>query len=212
MVTEHNPLVNRYLVDGCMRCKYGGTPQCKVNNWREGLELLRQIILETGLKEELKWSVPVYTHKGKNVITLGALKACAVIGFVKGALLTDKQKILQQQGNVEAARIIKFTDKASIEKVKDTLQSYIKEVIAIEEKGEKIEPKKNIEPAPEELLQEFEKNLALRKAFYSLTSGRQRGYIIYFSQPKQSKTRISRIEKHKEQILKGIGLHDYYKK
>lgn len=205
-----NPQVDKYLIDGCMRCKYGGTPQCKVNNWREELELLRQIVLETGLKEELKWAAPVYTHHGKNIISVGALKDSANIGFFKGVLLADKHKILQQQGNLQSDRIIKFTNVNDIKKIKDVLKSYVLEAIAIEESGKKVEYKKNPEPIPEELVKAFEEAPAFKKAFYALTPGRQRGYIIHFSQPKQSKTRIERIEKYKQQIFNGIGLNDKY--
>lgn len=210
MKLELNPQVDKYLIDGCMRCKYGGTPQCKVNNWREELELLRQIVLETGLKEEIKWGAPVYTHKGKNIVSVGALKESANIGFFKGVLLTDKHKILQQQGNLQSDRIIKFTNANDIEKVKDVLKSYVLEAIAIEESGMKVEFKKNPEPIPDELIDAFEQDLSFKKAFYKLTPGRQRGYVIHFSQPKQSQTRISRIEKYKEQIFNGIGLNDKY--
>lgn len=203
-----NPQVDKYLLDGCMRCKYGGTPQCKVNNWREELETLRQIVLETGLKEEIKWGVPVYTQNGKNILSVAALKDFATIGFFKGVLLTDSHKILQQQGNLQSDRIIKFTKTTDIQKIEAVLKSYIKEAIAIEESGKKVEFKKNPEPIPDELLQVFEEEPAFKKAFYALTSGRQRGYIIHFSQPKQSQTRIGRIEKYKEQILIGIGLND----
>lgn len=205
-----NPQVDKYLIDGCMRCKYGGTPQCKVHNWREELEMLRQIVLETGLTEEIKWGAPVYTHKGKNIVSVGALKESANIGFFKGVLLTDKHKILQQQGNLQSDRIIKFTNVKDIEKVKDVLKEYVLEAIEIEESGKKVEFKKNPEPIPNELLEAFEQDPAFKKAFYALTAGRQRGYIIHFSQPKQSQTRIGRIEKYKEQIFNGIGLNDKY--
>lgn len=205
-----NPQVDKYLVDGCMRCKYGGTPQCKVNSWREELETLRQLVLETGLTEEIKWGVPVYTHNGKNILSVGALKDFATIGFFKGALLQDKHKILQQQGNLQSDRIVKFTNATDIEKLKSVLQSYISEAVSIEESGKKVEFKKNPEPIPDELLQTFEQDPAFKKAFYALTEGRQRSYIIHFSQPKQPQTRIGRIEKYKQQIFDGVGLHDKY--
>jgi uncharacterized protein YdeI (YjbR/CyaY-like superfamily) len=210
MKFELNPQVDKYLLDGCMRCKYGGTPQCKVHNWREELEMLRQIVLETGLTEEIKWGAPVYTHKGKNIVSVGALKESANIGFFKGVLLTDKHKILQQQGNLQSDRIVKFTNVKDIEKVKDVLKEYVLEAIEIEESGKKVEFKKNPEPIPDELLEAFEQDPAFKQAFYALTAGRQRGYIIHFSQPKQSQTRIGRIEKYKEQIFNGIGLNDKY--
>jgi uncharacterized protein YdeI (YjbR/CyaY-like superfamily) len=205
-----NSKVDKYLIDGCMRCKYGGTPQCKVLNWVEELESLRQIVLETILTEEIKWGVPVYTHNGKNVVTINALKESANIGFFKGVLLTDKYKILQNQGNMQSDRVLKFTNSTDIEKLKGVLKEYILEAIEVEQSGKKVEFKKNPEPIPDELAEAFEKDLAFKKAFFALTTGRQRGYIIHFSQPKQAQTRIGRIEKYKEQIFEGIGLHDKY--
>ena len=204
------PSVDKYLIDGCMRCKYGGTLQCKVRNWVEELELLRQIVLETESTEEIKWGVPVYTRNGKNVLTINALKDSANIGFFKGVLLSDKHKILQQQGNLQSDRIIKFTNSADIVKVKVILKEYILEAIEVEESGKKVEFKKNPEPIPDELLEAFEQDHLFKKAFNKLTLGRQRGYIIHFSQPKQAQTRIGRINKYKEQIIKGIGLNDKY--
>ncbi len=208
MKPEQNPLVDKYLVDGCMRCKYGATPDCKVNRWKEELKLLRKIVLETGLKEEIKWGAPVYTHNGKNIVSVGALKESANIGFFKGVLLTDKQKLLQQQGNLQSDRIVKFTNKADIAQVKEVLKSYVSEAIAIEESGKKVIFKKNPEPIPDELNQAFDLDSVFKDAFHALTPSKQRGYIIHFSQPKQTQTRIGRIEKCKPQILDGIGLND----
>lgn len=202
--------IEAYFKEGCMRCILGGTPKCKVLNWVEELKLLRQIALRSGLTEEIKWGVPVYTYNGKNVATVNALKKSANIGFFKGVLLNDAHKILQQQGNLQSDRMITFTNTKEIENVKDILSAYLAEAIEIEKKGLKVEFKKNPEPIPEELIQAFEVDPAFKKAFYNLTPGRQRGYIIHFSQPKQSQTRIGRIEKYKEQIIKGIGLNDTY--
>jgi uncharacterized protein YdeI (YjbR/CyaY-like superfamily) len=203
-----NPAVDKYLIDGCMRCKYGATPQCKVLNWVEELVLLRRIVLETGLTEELKWGVPVYTHKGKNVVLINALKGSANIGFFKGVLLADTHKILQQQGNLQSDRLVKFTNTEAIIGLAEVLKAYIFEAIRIEEAGLKVDFKKNPEPIPDELTQVFDADPAFKQAFYAMTPGRQRGYIIYFSQPKQSQTRFGRIEKFKEKIFKGIGLND----
>lgn len=206
-----NPHVDKYLLDGCMRCKFGATPQCKVNDWRTELELLRNIALESGLTEEIKWGVPVYTLHGKNVINIGALRECATIGFFKGALLKDTHQILSQQGNIQAARIVRFTDPDRVRELHSVLISYISEAIDIEKRGLKVETIPNPEPVPAELLDAFADDPAFEKSFYALTPGRQRGYIIHFSQPKQSQTRISRIEKYKQQIFLGIGIHDHYK-
>lgn len=206
-----NPQVDKYLVDGCMRCKYGATPRCKVNFWKEELVLLRHIVLESGLTEEIKWGVPVYTHNGKNVMSVSALKESAVLSFFKGQLLSDPHKILQQQGNIQSGRIIRFTDHQTIADLLQVLKEYIAEAIEIEKSGKKVEIIKNQEPLPDELLEEFENDPVFKKAFYALTPGRQRGYIVYFSQPKQSQTRIGRIEKYRQQILNGIGMNDEYR-
>ncbi len=207
-----NPKVDKYLIDGCMRCKYGGTPKCKVNRWRTELETLRQIVLQTGLKEEIKWGIPVYTDNGNNIVTVNALKESANIGFFKGALLTDNHNILQTQGNSQSIRLVKFTNIHEIEKSSNLLNTYILEAIEINKNGNEIELKKNPELIPNELLNAFENDSSFKTAFYKLTPGRQRGYIIYFSQPKQSLTRSNRIEKYKQHILNGIGLNDKYKR
>jgi uncharacterized protein YdeI (YjbR/CyaY-like superfamily) len=207
-VNKMNPKVDLYIADGCGRCKYYATEKCKVRNWQEALETLRQIVLESGLVEEIKWGVPVYTHKGKNVLTVAALKAYCAIGFFKGVLLADTQKILSQQGNLQSDRLVKFTSVKDILALEHTLKSYINEAITIEDSGRRVVYKKNPEPMPEELLYALENDALLKKAFYALTLGRQRGYIIYFSQPKQTQTRVSRIKKYMEQILKGKGLND----
>lgn len=203
-----NSKVDKYLLDGCMRCKYGATPQCKVNKWRNELEVLRQIAIESGLKEEIKWSLPVYTLKGKNVISVNALKESANITFFKGALLKDPSSILQQQGKIQAGRIAKFTDVKQITSLRKTLKEYVSEAIAIEESGKKFVAKRKAEPASDELLQAFEKDPLFKEAFYALTPGRQRGYILHFSQAKQSSTRQNRIEKYRQDILSGKGMHD----
>ena len=144
-------------------------------------------MLETGLKEEIKWGVPVYTHRGKNIVTVNALKESANIGFYKGAILKDEHKILEQQGNIQASRIIRFTDTERITNLENVLKEYVLEAIDIEKSGKKVETVKNPEPVPEELIEAFKEDPAFKKAFYALTPGRQRGYIIHFSQPKQSK-------------------------
>lgn len=200
--------IDNYLVEGCMRCKYGGTPQCKVLNWVEELLLLREIVLETELKEEMKWGFPVYTKNGKNIVSVNALKESANISFYKGVLLSDKHQILQQQGSLQSDRIIKFTKTDEIIKLKNVLKEYILEAIVIEESGAKVEFKKNPEPIPDELSQVFEDDPTFKKAFYDLTLSRQRGYIIYFSQPKQARTRVERIQKYRDKIFSGIGLND----
>lgn len=205
-----NTNVDRYFIDGCGRCKLFATPKCKVNNWKEELLRLRMILQESDLKEESKWGMPCYTYEGKNIIILAAFKEYCSLNFLKGALLKDSKKILVKPGeNSQSARLAKFTNVKEIIKVRATLKSYIKEAIELEKSGAKVELKKPSElKLPEELEKKLSKTPALRKAFYALTPGRQRGYLIYFSQAKQSATREARIEKCAKRILEGKGLQD----
>lgn len=211
-----NPKVDKYIIDGCMRCKFGGTPECKVNNWRDELKKLRSIILDCGLKEELKWGVPCYTLQSdftekqeKNIAIVSAFKEFCAISFFKGALLTDTHNLLVKPGeNSQAGRYLRFTDVKEILENEEIIKAYIFEAIEIEEAGLKVEFKKNAEPVPDELLQKFEEDSYFKSAFDELTPGRQKGYILHFSQPKQSKTRYSRIERCTGKILNGKGLND----
>ena len=206
-----NPKIDNYLEQGCMRCELGGTPDCKVHTWTAELEKLRAIVLDCGLTEELKWGVPCYTFNDANVLTVSALKNYSVLSFFKGVLLKDSDSILESPGpNSQSARLIKFTSVDEIPKLETTLKRYVYEAIEVEKAGLKVEFKKNPEPMPEELVQKFSDDPILKSAFESLTPGRQRGYILYFSQPKQSKTRESRIEKCTGKILNGEGLNDKY--
>lgn len=182
----------------------------KAKQWHKELELLRTIILDCGLNEELKWGSPCYTFQQKNIVLLHVFKEYCGILFFKGALLNDSKSILiQQTKNVQAARQVRFTGPKEITRIAPTLKAYIYEAIEIEKAGLKVELKKTAEFAvPEEFQNRLNKNAALKKAFAALTPGRQRGYLLYFSSAKQSKTRESRIEKYLPQILKGKGLED----
>jgi len=208
-----NPEVGKYLVNGCMRCKYGGTPKCKVNTWQEELKLLRKIVLDCGLTEVVKWGVPCYTFKNNNILIVSAFKEFCSINLFKGVLLSDTNNILEKTGkNTQSARLIKFTNTQKIIQLEPIIKTYIYQAIEVEKSGLKVTFKKNPEPIPVELQQKLDENPELKLAFNTLTPGRQRGYILYFSAPKQSKTRISRIEKYSDKILNGIGLHDNYRR
>ena len=201
--------IDQYLTEGCGRCKYFQTPQCKVHRWSEELLILRSIVLHAGLKEELKWSMPCYTIDGKNILIIAAFKDYCSVSFFKGALLKDtKQLLATPSENSNASRQLKFTDTKQIIKFEKEILKYIKEAVAIEQSGAKIpKPKSEKEIIPE-LKKEFEDNPELEDAFYKLTPGRQRGYLIYFSDAKQSATRTSRIQKYINKILDGKGFHD----
>ncbi len=178
--------------------------------WQKEFELLRSIALNCGLIEELKWGKPCYTLQEKNVVLIHGFKEYCAFLFFKGAILQDTNKILiQQTKNVQAARQVRFTSAAQIVKLTPTLKAYIFEAITAENSGLKV----NIKPTSEyEMPQEFIGKLtempALKLAFEKLTPGRQRGYLLHFSSPKQSKTRETRIEKCIKQILDGKGLTD----
>ena len=207
-----NPKVDLFIADGCGRCEYYATDKCKVRNWSTELQHVRQIMLESELKEEIKWGVPVYTYGGKNVVIISALKDCVTFGFFKGVLLKDTHKILEKQGeSVQSARIIRFTSVSQISELSSIIKEYIKEAILIEDSGVKVEFKKDLEPVPAELEDRFEELPALKDAFYALTPGKRRGYVIYISQPKGSEARFSRIDKCIDKIMNREGLQDKYK-
>jgi len=182
----------------------------KAKKWQEEFETLRMIILDSGLTEELKWGVPCYTFQKKNIVLIHGFKEYCALLFFKGALLNDAKGILiQQTENVQAARQIRFTSVREIVKLKPILKAYIYEAIEVEKAGLKVNLKKTSEfKIPQEFQNKLDEIPALKTAFYALTPGRQRAYIFYFSKPKQSKTRASRVEKCMQQILNGKGLDD----
>jgi len=205
--------VDEYLSNGCGRCEYFKTPKCKVLPLNVELRVLRDLILSTGLSEEIKWGVPCYTFNDKNVVNVSALKDCVALGFFKGVLLTDTHQILSAPGeNSRYVRLIKFRDVNEISALNKQILSYIKKAIELEKQGKKVKVQSNAEPIPLELKNAFERDMLFKKAFYKLTPGRQRGYLLHFNQPKQSKTKIARISKWKQAILDGEGMHDGYKK
>jgi uncharacterized protein YdeI (YjbR/CyaY-like superfamily) len=182
----------------------------KAKKWQEEFEELRTVILDCGLTEELRWGCPCYTFEKRNIVLIHGFKEYCAVLFHKGALLNDARGILiQQTKNVQAARQIRFTNVREIVKLKPILKAYIYEAIEVEKAGLKVPFKKPKEfSMPEEFQSKLNENPALKKAFNVLTPGRQRGYMLYFSAPKQSKTRESRVEKSMQQILNGKGLND----
>jgi uncharacterized protein YdeI (YjbR/CyaY-like superfamily) len=182
----------------------------KAKNWQEEIRKLRMIILDCGLTEELKWGCPCYMFQKTNVVLIHVFKEYCALLFFKGTLLNDAYGILvQQTKNVQATRQIRFTNLREIVKMKTIIKAYIYEAIEVEKAGLKVNLKKTSEfITPEEFQKKLNKNPALKTAFNALTPGRQRGYLLYFAAPKQSKTRESRIEKSMRQILDGKGLDD----
>jgi uncharacterized protein YdeI (YjbR/CyaY-like superfamily) len=191
-----NPKIDQYL--------------STVEKWQEELKALRKILLECGLTEELKWGTPCYSFQGTNVAIIGGLKEYCVLSFFKGVLLHDADGILIKAGeNTQAGRLIRFTHVREIVGMEPVLKAYIYEAIEVEKAGLKVKLKN-----PEEFIiaEEFKDRLkkmpALKAAFEKLTPGRQRAWLLYFSAPKLSKTRETRVEKSIKQILSGKGIND----
>jgi uncharacterized protein YdeI (YjbR/CyaY-like superfamily) len=182
----------------------------KPTKWQEEYAALRMLILECGLEEELKWGCPCYTLQKNNIVLIHGFKNYCALLFMQGALLKDPKKILvQQTENVQSARQIRFTGINEIIENRSVLKKYIKEAISIYKAGFKVELKKTTEyKMPQEFQAVLDNLPDLKIAFEALTPGRQRGYLLYFSAPKQSKTRDSRIEKYLQHILDGKGLDD----
>ncbi len=182
----------------------------KAEKWKKEFEQLRMIALDCQLTEELKWGCPCYTFQKHNIVLIHGFKEYCAFLFFKGALLNDTKGILvQQTKNVQAARQVRFTNVQEIVKMKAVLKAYIHEAIEVEKAGVKVNLKKTAAfKIPKEFQNELDKSPALKTAFKALTPGRQRAYILYFSAPKQSETRESRIKKYMRQILMGKGLND----
>ncbi len=182
----------------------------KSQQWQKELAALRKIILECGLDEDFKWKQPCYTFQQANIIIIGNYKESCVLSFLKGALLKDEHCVLNKPGeHAQSARVIRFTSVEDILKMEPLLKAYIHEAILAEQSGLKVDFK-GIEDCsiPEELERRLKENPLLDAAFKALTPGRQRAYYLYFSAPKQSKTRETRIDKYTQQIINGKGLND----
>ena len=180
------------------------------DKWQQELEQLRMIVLGYGLTEDLKWGCPCDSFNKSNIVLIHVFKEYCALLFFKGALLKDPNGILiQQTKNVQAARQIRFTNVREIVKIKTILKAYVHEAVEVEKVGLKVELKKTMEyKIPEEFKQKLDKIPALKTAFYTLTPGRQRAYLLHFSAPKQSTTRELRVKKSMPHILNGKGLND----
>jgi uncharacterized protein YdeI (YjbR/CyaY-like superfamily) len=206
MTTE----IETYFEDGCGRCALFATAQCKVRTFTKELAALRGIILTCGLTEEVKWGVPCYTYKSANILTLAALKSSVNIGFFKGVLLQDEYKLLKKPGdNSQIGRSFSFTSTKEIGEIEAHIRAYIFEAIEIEKAGLKV-PTKSVSEyeIPEEFQRKLDQFPRLKTAFDALTPGRQKAYLIHFSQAKQSKTIEARVDKWMEHILNGKGMMD----
>lgn len=182
----------------------------KLIKWQQELTALRSIVIDCGLEEDFKWKHPCYTFNKKNIVIIHEFKEYCAISFFKGALLKDLNKILiQPTENIQSGRQIIFKNLNEIIQTESIIKTYIYEAIEVEKLGLQVEMKKTTDyEVPTELKEKFTKDSDFENAFNKLTPGRQRGYLLHFSQPKQSKTRVARIEKNKNRIFSGKGLND----
>ena len=181
----------------------------KATQWQQEFKRLRAICLASGLSEELKWRLPCYSFEGSNVVIIQGFKEYCALMFFKGTLLKDPKHILVAPGAAQAVRQARFTNVGEIVRLEPVLKAYIREAVEVEKQGLKVELKQTSAfKVPEEFQTRLDKNRALKAAFEALTPGRQRAYLFYFSQPKQSSTREARVAKSMKQILAGKGLND----
>jgi uncharacterized protein YdeI (YjbR/CyaY-like superfamily) len=182
----------------------------KEKRWSAEFAALRRLCVAAGLNEELKWGQACYDLDGGNVVLIHGFRDYCALLFMKGALLTDRARILiQQTKNVQAARQIRFASLADINRKKATVKAYLREAIAVEKSGVKVQMKSAAQfDVPEEFLKRLDDDAKLAEAFHSLTPGRQKGYLLHFAGAKQSATRVARVAKHVPRILKGLGLDD----
>src|SRR6478672_500780 len=174
--------------------------------WQAEIAAMRRVLAGFALKEERKWGKPTYTLNGKNIVIMQAFKEYFALGFFQGALLKDPRKVLMQLGQVQAARVMKFTSATEITAQAATIKAYVREAIAVEKAGMRVSPKKTSDfPVPEELSERFRKDPRFKRAFEALTPGRQRSYLHHFASAKQSATRAARIEKAMPAIFEGRG-------
>lgn len=206
MITD----VDTYFIDGCGRCDHYATDSCKARIWSAPLSVLREILLSSGLKEEVKWGQPTYTLGGKNVAMLFSFKDCCGISFFKGVLLQDDQKILVPAGaNSHVARLLKITSEKSARELEPLIHEYLNEAIEIEKSGRPVPKPARDESVPNVIQERIEMDEIFKKAWDALTPGRQRSYIIHIGGAKQEKTQYNRLEKALPKIFAGKGNNEY---
>lgn len=198
--------IEDFFTKGCGRCERFDTPDCSTRQWEAGLRELRMICRNAGLSEHVKWAHPCYMHAGRNIAIIGALRGDFRLNFFNAALMKDPEGVLEKQGaNTQFPDMIRFTDNAQVAATAHTIESYLKEAMAYAEadiKPPKVE--REIE-VPDELVEALDADPELAEAFYSLTPGRQKSYVINLNSAKKSETRIQRIEKFRSKILAGKG-------
>lgn len=202
MITE----IETYFSQGCGRCERFDTPDCSTRQWSQGLNDLRQICLETGLVETLKWAHPCYMHADRNIVIFGAFRDDFRLSFFHAALMKDPKNVLKRRGpNTRHPDMIRFTDNAQVQKMRQTIVTYLNEAKGYADAGIKPPKEKDTLKLPDELVEAIEVDPELAEAFRALTPGRQKSYVINLNSAKKSETRRSRIIKFRDKILAGKG-------
>ena len=202
MITD----IEEYFSKGCGRCERFATPDCSTRQWSRGLKNLRQIFLELGLVETVKWAHPCYMHADRNIVILGAFRSDFRISFFNAALMKDAEGVLEKQGpNTRHPGMIRFTKNAQVAEMAPIIMAYLKEAMGYAEAGIKPPKEQGELELPDELLVALESDPELADAFHSLTPGRQKSYVINLNSAKKPETRIARIAKFREKILAGKG-------
>lgn len=201
--------IEDYFAKGCGRCERFATPDCSTKRWTTGLAALRQLCLKSGLKENVKWGHPCYTHAGRNIAIIGAFRNNFRLTFFNAALMKDRQGVLSRSGpNTQHPETIAFTDNADVKKMQATIAAYLKEAMTYAEQGLlPTKPKHTLE-LPAELTDALDADAELAQAFQILTPGRQRSYVIMLNSAKTSATRATRIAKFRQHILSGKGANE----
>jgi uncharacterized protein YdeI (YjbR/CyaY-like superfamily) len=202
MITD----IEDYFSKGCGRCERFATSDCSTRRWRLGLEKLRQICLSLDLVETVKWGHPCYMHSSRNIAIIGALRNDFRLSFFNAALMKDPKGVLEKQGpNSQFPDVIRFTDNNQVEEKKPVIEAYLTEAMVYAEANIKPPKQKTDLQLPDDFVEALESDPELADAFYRLTAGRQRSYLINLSSAKKPETRLSRIAKHREKILAGKG-------
>jgi uncharacterized protein YdeI (YjbR/CyaY-like superfamily) len=205
----NNTSVDSYLQDGCGRCEHYKTPACKVHLWTKALVGLRELLLSSGLVEEMKWGSPCYTLGGKNVVMLMSFRESCALQFFKGAALVDDEGLLESPGpNSRFGRFLKFRSIEEVLARKAVTRRLVEQAILLERAGKKVVVASAPEPVPVELEQRLEADADLRRAFEALTPGRRRSHILHISGAKQSETRARRVDRCAPEILAGRGFNE----
>ena len=206
----NNTSVDSFLQNGCGRCELYQTPQCKVHRWTTELQMLRELVRQTELVEEMKWGSPCYTLNGRNVLMLAALRDFCAISFLNGAALVDERGLLQSPGpNSRYARYLTFTSISQISQSQLQIAELVEQAIQFARSGARFSPPADERPLPDELVARLESDPQLQQAFDALTPGRQRSHLIYIDQAKSTDARERRVERCVPRILLGKGFNEY---